>query len=46
VRVVGDRAYVTDPTASALVAVDLATGRVVGRGTLPGVPNEIAGVSG
>ncbi|MFC7597048.1 zinc metallochaperone AztD [Terrabacter sp. GCM10028922] len=46
VRVVGDRAYVTDPTASGLVAVDLASGRVVGRGTLPGVPNEIAGVNG
>ena len=46
VRVVGDRAYVTDPTASALLAVDLTNGRVVGRGTLPGVPNEIAGVTG
>jgi hypothetical protein len=46
VRVVGDRAYVTDPAASGLVAVDLTTGRIVGRGTLPGVPNEIAGVTG
>lgn len=46
VRVVGDRAYVTEPARSRLVAVDLTTGRVAGEATLPHVPNEIAGVAG
>ncbi|MER7072375.1 zinc metallochaperone AztD [Terrabacter sp. NPDC000476] len=46
VRVVGDRAYVTEPSRSRLVAVDLTTGRLAGEATLPHVPNEIAGVAG
>lgn len=46
VRVVGDRAYVTEPSRRGLAVVDLGTGRVESRTTLPHVPNEIAGVAG
>ncbi|WP_198664290.1 zinc metallochaperone AztD [Jiangella endophytica] len=39
----GDIAYVTDPAASELHAVDLAAGAVVSSAPLPQVPNEMTG---
>lgn len=42
-KVAGDVAYVTDPAAKKIHAVDLTSGEVVtSSDTLPGVPNEIA----
>ncbi|WP_077489577.1 zinc metallochaperone AztD [Sinomonas mesophila] len=42
----GSTAYVTEPAARRLHAVDLATGAVVKTAELPAVPNEITGVTG
>ena len=44
--VFGDVAYVTDPATSSIVSVDVATGEIITTGELPGVPNEIAVVTG
>ncbi len=44
VKVAGDIAYVTDPAANALVAVDLTTGEIVETVALAHVPNEIAAI--
>lgn len=38
----GETAYVTDPAARAVHAVNLRTGETLATATLPGVPNEIA----
>ncbi|MHA7209129.1 zinc metallochaperone AztD [Arthrobacter sp. MDT1-65] len=45
-KVMGDTAYVTDPAARKLHAVDLATGGITSSGELPGIPNEITAVEG
>ena len=45
-EVVGDLAYVTEPSARLLHVVDLATLEVVATQELPEVPNEIVGVTG
>lgn len=42
----GETAYVTDPAASEVHAVDLAAGAVVTSATLPQIPNELAGTKG
>lgn len=42
----GDTAYVTDPAASELHAVDLAEGAVTATATLPEIPNELAAANG
>lgn len=42
----GDTAYVTDPAASELHAVDLAAGSVTTSATLPQIPNELTGANG
>ncbi|MHA6628062.1 zinc metallochaperone AztD [Pseudonocardia sichuanensis] len=40
----GGTAYVSDPAANAVHAVDLAAGAVTATGTLPATPNELSGV--
>lgn len=45
-RVHGSTAYVTEPAANAVHAVDLATGEVLATGELDVTPNEIAVVTG
>ncbi len=45
-EVVGGTAYITDPAAQKLHAVDLATGDITSSDELPGTPNEIAAVEG
>ncbi len=45
-KVVGDTAYITDPAARKLHAVDLTTGGITSSDELPGTPNEIAAVEG
>ncbi|MBB5790749.1 zinc metallochaperone AztD [Jiangella mangrovi] len=42
----GDTAYVTDPVASEIHAVDLAAGTVTATAALPEIPNELTGVNG
>ncbi|PZF80091.1 zinc metallochaperone AztD [Jiangella anatolica] len=42
----GDTAYVTDPAARELHAVDLVSGAVTASGSLPQVPNELTGAKG
>lgn len=42
----GDVAYVTDPSTSRILAVDVTTGKVLAQKTLPAVPNEIAVTTG
>ena len=44
--VIGGTAYVTDPAARSIHAVDLATGKVTATTGLPATPNEIAVVTG
>ena len=46
IKVLGGTAYITDPTAKKLHAVDIATGRITSSDELPGIPNEIAAVEG
>ncbi len=46
IKVVGGTAYVTDPAAKKLHAVDLASGEITSSVELPGVPNELAAVEG
>jgi outer membrane protein assembly factor BamB len=46
IKVVGGTAYITDPAAKKLHAVDLVTGEVTSSQELPGLPNEIAAVEG
>lgn len=46
IKVVGERAYVTDPAKKQLVVVDLASGAVLKRHTLPTAPVEIAVTDG
>ncbi|WP_219417077.1 zinc metallochaperone AztD [Pseudonocardia nigra] len=41
----GGTAYVSEPAANAIHAVDLATGTTTATGTLPATPNELSGVS-
>ena len=43
--VVGDIAYVTEPAAKKILAIDVATGKVLASTTLDAAPNEIAVVS-
>jgi hypothetical protein len=43
-RVVGERAYVTEPASSRIHLVDLGSAKVVRSTALPHVPNEISGV--
>jgi hypothetical protein len=40
----GGSAYVSDPAADAVHAVDIATGTTTATGTLPATPNELSGV--
>ncbi|MET0341378.1 MAG: zinc metallochaperone AztD [Polyangiales bacterium] len=44
IRVVGERAYVTEPAASKIHLVHLGQGKVVRSAALPHVPNELAGI--
>jgi hypothetical protein len=44
IRVVGERAYVTEPAASRIHLVNLGQGKVVRSAVLPHVPNELAGI--
>jgi hypothetical protein len=46
IKVVGSTAYITDPAAKKLHAVDIATGEITSSDELPGIPNEIAAVEG
>jgi hypothetical protein len=46
IKVVGGTAYITDPAARKLHAVDIAAGKITSSGELPGTPNEIAAVEG
>jgi hypothetical protein len=46
IKVVGGTAYITDPAAKKLHAVDIATGEITSSDELPGIPNEIAAVEG
>ncbi|MHA7179488.1 zinc metallochaperone AztD [Arthrobacter sp. MDB2-24] len=46
IKVVGGTAYITDPAARKLHAVDIATGEITSSDELPGVPNEIAAIEG
>ncbi|MCU1631667.1 MAG: hypothetical protein JWM61_319 [Micrococcaceae bacterium] len=46
IEVIGGTAYITDPAAKKLYAVDITTGDITSSGELPGVPNEIAAVEG
>lgn len=46
IKVVGGTAYITDPAAKKLHAVDIATGDITSSDELPGIPNEIAAVEG
>jgi DNA-binding beta-propeller fold protein YncE len=45
-RVVGEKAYVTDPAKSSVHIVDLSSGEVVRSAELPYVPNEISAATG
>ncbi|MUK00854.1 hypothetical protein GM708_02280 [Vibrio cholerae] len=45
-KVVGGTAYVTDPAAKKIHAIDLASGKITSSVELPGAPNEIAVVEG
>ncbi|BDH57768.1 hypothetical protein [Tsukamurella sp. PLM1] len=42
----GSTAYVTDPAAKAIVAIDVPTGKELRRGTLEHAPDEVSGVPG
>lgn len=44
--VIGGTAYVTEPAASTVHAVDLASGEILSSKKLPGTPNELAVVAG
>ena len=46
ITIAGDIAYVTEPAANSVHAVDLTTGEVVASVTLPVTPNEIAPAAG
>jgi hypothetical protein len=46
IKVIEGTAYITDPTAKKLHAVDIATGEITSSDELPGIPNEIAAVEG
>lgn len=46
VKIQNGIAYVSEPSANKLHAVDLATGEVTATATLPGAPNELAVVTG
>ena len=45
-KVLGGTAYITDPAAKKLHAVDIASGEITSSDELPGVPNEITAVEG
>ena len=42
----GSTAYVTDPTAKSIVAIDVPTGKELRRGSLEHTPDEVSGVTG